>query len=457
MQIPDRAPLFAWAYLDDHSDLETIHQLLAAIPDDALLDALRKHRGHGRNDYPVEACWGTALLTSILRHPTTEACLNELRRNAALRLLLGLEHADDVPTAYAMSRFYKTLGLPAHLALAHAAFASMVTVLGEHVPSLGVAAAGDSTALKARVDRSQEPLPDLPAPSGGRKEYRDDAGKVTKTVTWFGYKLHLLVDVRHEVALAYQVTGAHDDDAQTLPAVLDQARDALPPERIRTLAYDKAADNGDFHAAVQDRGITPLVETRHLWKDQPYRALPGAEGRPVPIVYDELGTVYCQRTFAGLPDYRPMAFCGREDARGTLKYRCPALAHDLDCPCEKLCNAGKTYGLTVRVRQDLNLRRFPPVPRATKTFERLYAGRTAVERVNGRLKCFWGIDDGNIGGAARFHAQVGTVMLVHAAFATVLVQTPRRDGVLGITRLGPVQRALRQAARPAPAAPARRR
>ncbi|MBI2804291.1 MAG: DDE transposase, partial [Planctomycetes bacterium] len=38
------------------------------------------------------------------------------------------------------------------------------------------------------------------------------------------------------------------------------------------------------------------------------------------------------------------------------------------------------------------MRRFPSIPRATMQFERLYDGRTSVERVNGRLKIFWGID-----------------------------------------------------------------
>ena len=80
--------------------------------------------------------------------------------------------------------------------------------------------------------------------------------------------------------------------------------------------------------------------------------------------------------------------------------------------------------MTVRVKQEIDLRRFPSIPRATKQFERLYKGRTAVERVNARLKIFWGIDDGNVTGATRFYAKVGAVMLVHAAFATLLVAAP---------------------------------
>jgi hypothetical protein len=57
------------------------------------------------------------------------------------------------------------------------------------------------------------------------------------------------------------------------------------------------------------------------------------------------------------------------------------------------------------------LRRFPPIPSATKKFERLYKVRTAVERVNARLKIFWGADDGNVTGSRRFHAKTGVLMI----------------------------------------------
>ena len=74
----------------------------------------------------------------------------------------------------------------------------------------------------------------------------------------------------------------------------------------------------------------------------------------------------------------------------------------------------------------------------------VYHGRTAVERVHARLKVFWGVDDGNIRGAWRFHALVATVMVVQVAFATLLAAAPRREGTLGKLRLGPIQKALAQ-------------
>ena len=97
-----------------------------------------------------------------------------------------------------------------------------------------------------------------------------------------------------------------------------------------------------------------------------------------------------------------------------------------------------------KLKRNFNLRRFPAIPRATKMFERLYKGRTAVERVNARLKVLWGVDDGNITGARRFLAEVGAVMVVHATLASLLAMAPRREGTLGKLRLSPIAQALRE-------------
>lgn len=48
----------------------------------------------------------------------------------------------------------------------------------------------------------------------------------------------------------------------------------------------------------------------------------------------------------------------------------------------------------MRVKCAIDLRRFPPIPRATAEFARRYAGRTSVERVNARCKLFWALMTG---------------------------------------------------------------
>jgi hypothetical protein len=445
MLVAMNKPLFAWESLEDSPSLSTIKAFLATIPDGQLLDGLRLARGRGRNDYPVHVLWGVVLLTVMLRHTGFEACLGELRRNEALRRLIGIESEKAVPSKWNVSRFLNTLGEEPHYTRVREIFATLIQRLGLVVEDLGKDTAGDATALHARRKRDAEQVKEeekagLPQPSGGKKEYLDDEGKVTKVFEWFGYKLHLIVDVKHEVAVAWEITTATAGDAPTLPKTLAQAQANLPENRIETLAFDKAADDHNTHKLLNKSGIKPLIEMRSLWKEEPLRMLPGHDGNSN-IVYDEQGTIYCyDRTSDPIVRHR-MAYNGYEEQRGTLKYRCPARHEGWTCPHDAVCNADKDYGRTLRVKCDIDLRRFPPIPRATMKFDRMYDGRTAVERVNGRLKIFWGADDGNISGASRVHAFVGVVMVVHAGFATLLAKAPR-NGTLGTLHLGPIQKAL---------------
>jgi hypothetical protein len=447
MNIPISKPLFAWDVLEDSPSLQTLRHVLAAIPDEKLLDSLRHARGKGRDDYPVTALWGTFVLAIVLRHQSMDACLQELERNAALRLLIGIEAEAKVPKPHNMSRFAATLGEAAHLRLLRDIFDAQVQRLGAAVPEFGKDTAGDATGLSGRAAESKtlrraEKKQGLPQPSGGRKEYTDADGQVTKVVEWFGYKLHLLVDVRHEVTLAYQITDTKAGDNELVADLLQQAQANLPPGRIRTLTYDKAADDGQVHEVLHALNVHPVIPNRTFKVEEPEKVLGGRT--PLNVVYDQAGTVYCYDRVSALPVRHPMAYVGQEPSRGTLKYRCPARHQGWSCPSEAVCNGTREYGLTVRVKQALDLRRFPPIPRATKQFERLYKGRTAVERVNARLKLFWGIDDGQVYGSRRFHAHAGAVLVVHVALATVLAQAERYEGTYGTLKLSPIAKALRK-------------
>lgn len=444
MRIAWTKPLFAWDELEDSPTLKSVQQFLESIPDAALLEGLQQWRGRGRDDYPVRVLWGALLLSIVLRHPTREACLAELRRNAGLRRLIGIEHEDQVPKPWNLTRFLNVLGQEPHLSRLRAIFDQMVSRLAGAVDDLGRHTAGDSSGLSARRSSSKKKSGALPEPAGGRKEYQDDQGQVTHVVEWFGYKFHLLVDVKHEVVLSYRITSTKVGDNEALPDLVAQARANLPAGRIETLAYDKAADDGKVHELLDEADIAPLIQNRSCWQSEPERKLPGHDGRSN-IVYDESGTLYCYDQQSTPPVRHRMAYIGHEPARKTLKYRCPARHEGWHCPMSAHCNAGRPYGLTVRVKREIDLRRFPPIPRATKKFERLYKGRTAVERVNGRLKVYWGADDGNVVGPQRFFALLSTIMVVHIGTATLLAAAPRSDKTLGRMDLTPVAKALRQA------------
>lgn len=461
MRIQSTKPLFAWDCLEDSPTLKTIRQLLEVIPDTALLESLQAGRGKGRDDVPVRVAWGVLVLSVALRHTTIEACLGELRRNESLRRLVGIEDEESVPQKWNLSRFLDRLGQEPYRSQLHQVFDAMIGRLGSVVVDLGRDTAGDATGLNARRKQGRRALGEeaegLPQASGGRKEYTDEEGKVTKVVEWFGFKLHLLVDVRHEVSLAYQITDTKTGDGETLPRLVAEAQGNLPAGRMRTLAYDKAADTNEVHQLLSAAKIKPVIQNRSLWKknEDQERMLPGHDGRSN-IVYDEAGTVYCYDRVSSPIVRHKMSYIGYEPQRETLKYRCPARHEGWSCPMSEICNAGKSYGLTVRVPREIDVRRFPALPRATKKFEQLYKGRTAVERVNARLKIFWGADDGNVTGSRRFFALLGVILVVHAAFATLLAAAPRHEGTLGQTKLGAIARALHGKPK-RPAVPRRRR
>jgi Transposase DDE domain len=452
MQLYATDPLFAWARLEDHPELSTLRQLLEVLPDQDLLAGLEKARGKGRDDFPVRVLWGTVVFTIALRHPSFASCIAELNRNPALYRLLGISSVAGIPKDYNLSRFLDVLGQEPHLSQLRQVFDVLVQRLGRAVPDLGQHTAGDSAGLNGRPKKDPDAVAEeveqgLPQPCGGRKEYKDEAGKVTKVVEWHGYKHHLLVDVKHEVPLAYSITDPKVGDNEQLQALLEQATANLGAGRIETLAYDKAADDEKVHELLHQQRIKPLIQNRALWQSEPERPLPGPAGRyPLHVVHDEAGTVYCYDMVSNPPVRHKMAYIGYEKDRETLKYRCPARHEGWSCPSAERCNAGKKYGMVIRVDRELDLRRFPPIPRGTQQFERRYKGRTAVERVNGRTKVYWGADDGNLRGSRRFHAYLGVIMVVYVGLATLLARTARREGSMGDTRLSPIAQALREAA-----------
>jgi hypothetical protein len=441
MRLLTTDPLFPWDKLPDSLGLKNVADLLDLLPDSKLIAALQRHRGRGRNDYPMHVLWRVHNVRYLLRHITMESCLEELGRNPALRRVVGIVREAEVPPPYVMSRFLLVLGMKEHLKLMEEMFERLAGELASAVPDLGRHLAGDSSALSARGDAPGKTPEGLPQPNGARKQYHDEDGKVVRTLEWYGYKLHLLADVRHEVIVAAKVTEGTGDDAEQLADLLDQAQRVLPAERIQTLAYDKAADHQKTHALLAGHEIKPVIENRELWQDEMERVLENC--RAANVVFDEAGTIYCYDMTSPVPCKRKMSYIGYEKSRGTLKYRCPARHEGIPCPSDKRCNGESSYGMTVRVKSQDDLRRFPPIPRATAEFERRYKGRTAVERVNARMKLFWGADDGNVTGAARFHAHVHTILLVHVSIARLLASSPRHEGKsLSPTRPSEIARRL---------------
>ena len=95
---------------DNLGELEKIKLILDNIPDEKLIEALKKERdGKGRDtDEPIEALLNIYWTKRIIEHPKMSQMLRELNRNSQLRKVCGLQN-DKAPSKYVMTRFMKKL------------------------------------------------------------------------------------------------------------------------------------------------------------------------------------------------------------------------------------------------------------------------------------------------------------------------------------------------------------
>jgi len=140
-------------------------------------------------------------------------------------------------------------------------------------------------------DRRRDPDADK-----GVKTYRgtrEDGTTWQKVKTWFGYKLHLLVDSVFEMPLAFKVTEASGGDSPELMPLVETLETNHPAlsQRARELSADRAYDSRENKRRLFDEyGIKPLIDMRTCWKT-PGETRPLVPDRADFFVYDERGNL----------------------------------------------------------------------------------------------------------------------------------------------------------------------
>lgn len=280
-------------------------------------------------------------------------------------------------------------------------FARLVEDASSLLPDLGRVLAIDSKAINSLAKRPndekhQDGRRDADA-DFGRKEChgrREDGTLWQKTVIWFGYKLHLMVDATYELPVGFSVTKAAVADITEGHKVIDRLADQHPEimNRCEVLTADKGYDDTKLLTKLWDEHkVKPVIDIRDMWRDGEETRLLEGKGN---IVYDYKGTVYC---YCPATNKRlEMAFGGFEKDRETLRYRCPAMHYGISCKGKAQC---RTRG-GVRIPLAENRRIFTPLARSSYKWEAYYKKRTAVERVNGRLDEGYGFEKhlGNFSG-----------------------------------------------------------
>ena len=261
--------------------------------------------------------------------------------------------------------------------------------------------------------------------------------------TRFGYGLHVIADVEHEIPVWFAVTAAAAEQP-VLSAGVDGLFAAAPAlaDRCADFCADRGLDGGPLKRKLWDAyGVRPLVDVREMWREekrepghdaaQPILRSPAADGGGN-VLHSEKGEVSYRCPATG--EVRPMAFQGFEADRGTLKYRCPAAAYGLDCKGRAAClrDAGSKagdYGRVVRVELASSDRRmFTPTPWGSPSWKRGYNRRGALERINARLDGSFGFECHFVRGGAKMTTRLGLAVAVMMALALGAVLAGRPAG-----------------------------
>lgn len=417
--------IFSWKDVEASGELERLRMVIEVIPDDELMKVLEGERKGRRDDYPIRAVWNSILAGIVYQHASIESLRRELLRNGELREACGFDPAlgeKAVPSKDAYSTMLKKL-MKKQQGIDRM-FDELIGELKKFLPELGKHVAIDSKKIEsyAKGKRNPEDSSD-PEAEWGYKTYkgkRADGSIWEKISSWFGYKLHLLVDTTYELPVGYKVTKATRADIEEMLPIVEEAKQKHF-QSIESLAGDKAYDSGPHHEALYDKhGIKPVIDIRDNWKDGEETKLLNPE-KTDNVVYNYKGTVYCHCPVSN--ERYEMAFCGFEKDRNTLKYKCPATAYGTECKGYARCSEG-TKGKIVRIPLEADRRIFVPIARSSYKWQRIYNGRTAVERVNSRMDLSFGFEHHFVRGKAKITLRVGLALVVMLSMALARI---RRD------------------------------
>jgi transposase, IS5 family len=356
---------------------QTLRQLLDSPEIGRLIEELSATRWTGRPGYPVRTMVGLALAKSLYALPTWTKVVGLVAEHWKLQRVLGCE--GNPPSVYAAYRFQEKLR--ANWPMVERCIDGVIAGLKDKLPDYGTDLAIDASDMPAYANGQRY------LSNGGpeRETYSDpdaswghrSAVSTRKGGGFYGYRLHLAVDVATDLPVAWTVETARDHETRFAAPLLDTAkrRGAL----AATAALDKGYDIGRIHAECMERDCLPLI---------PLKQTPDVKrGDDQPPCCD----------------HGVWTFAGSDRKRGASKWRCPTGE----------CKPASTWVAASRLH--------PLVPRSTKRWKAGYRKRAAVEREFGRLKNQWGLKPLRVRGLdrVRLHADLTILTKLACALARV--------------------------------------
>lgn len=342
---------------------------------------------------------------SVEQLPYLTSLVERLQTDPVFRVTCGFDVLSKTPSLSTFSRFLTKLEKTQCL---KDEFHQLILKAND----LGIIG-GKSVAIDATDINSYEQA--VPQSKVESSPYTPDWGSKKgtdgKKKHWFGYKVHLLVDCESGLPLEVLTTPASWNDGikeivhTLINDFLEDYKGLVEP---KFWIMDKGYDNVHIYEHVVNiaKGFAII----------PYN--PRAEKTP-PAGFNDKYQPICSMSY-------PLSFWGIDG--DYLKYRCPHVVNDANCPFGSKWCSDSNYGLCRKFNFKKEPRLYSYPPRATDKWYELYNLRDSVERCNHMLKNHLNLNNVRSKGAKKAHAfaLISCIALIASSIAICKVKSAKK-------------------------------
>ena len=405
-------------------DLSRLKAVLENLPDEKLIQKLNHIRGNGRDDWPVYAMWNSFVASFIFDHESVKSLIRELNRNSQLRDICGFKphtvRMNDgntkivvAPSESAYSKFIKNLVTHCNDEISDM-FQSLVDYMYENLDGFGECLMVDGKAIQSFATKTS-----TSNNSGNRGEHDADwccktyssstptGERITKKVSWFGFRLHLIADADYELPVAFKVTKASESEKTVTHNMLNEEKDNHKDriDKCEFMLGDRGYDSTALIEWLEDQEIKPIIDICNHWKD-------GEETkqyRDTDLVYNYRGDVwYVDDNGKKIK----LQYKGYDAGTDSLRYGFKPQEND---------------NRQFRIKCSEDRRIFCPVARDSMKWQRIYNKRSGIERINGRIDRDYEFERHTIRGLDKMNMFISVTMIIYLAVAKVKIEVGQTE------------------------------
>ena len=375
---------------------DDLREAFDAVDDAEVVAAIHGHTTRGPKGRWVRPLWRAFSASYLLDFDNTNDLIRNLQDNPVLRQVCGFD--GPLPHRTTFNRFLQRV--EDHDDLVETYIAALINALKLELPDLGEEVAIDSTSIRTHSNPNRKPTSDSDADWGVKHSVQSK--KKGGEEYFFGFKNHVICDVKYGIPLAQIVTPANRHDSPLLIPVFRKAQDTFDWFRPRVAIGDRAYGSHKNHEFLHREGIVPIIHIPRPSNADLYKGIYTKDGVPTC-----LGMV-------------PMEYV-RTDENGHYVYRCRKEG------CHLLGSTqGGTRHCDIEYAQDPleDIRLFGVIRRQSPEWKALYGKRWVIEQLfktqnqSRRLErhCVRGMK------RIRFHCLMSTLWLLATALVSVRQQ-----------------------------------